>query len=370
MDQSRTTPHSLFTTGTLGDSSNDSGDGDAPTNDWGVDKVAGSDLVLALYGVICVVGVTGNLLVCIVLLRVRSLRSNTSDFLVHLSLVDLMVCVLVIPYKILPPLSQSPPPNPTIWGQFRCRLYVSQYLFWACAVTSVFNLIMVNLERFAAIVHPHEYKRIFATRNKFLMIVSCWILAFLTKSFILFLYEEDPASGCRFLGWPSKGFQAAIGVCNFTFNLFAPFVLMISVQWKVISTLKKQAKALTAQTAILDLNPTDRRKMWQLRVTQILVRTLLAFGLTFAACWAPNQFMFLLYNLGVQFSFASPVYHFGVILAVCNSCVNPIIYTMTNQQFRIGIRMAFGMEKQSAQVVDGTTATSGMVTLSTRVGAK
>ena len=90
------------------------------SNDWGIDKVAGSHLVLALYGMISAVGVTGNLLVCFVLLRARSLRSNASDFLVHLSLVDLLVCVLVIPYKILPPLSQTPPPSPTIWGQLRC----------------------------------------------------------------------------------------------------------------------------------------------------------------------------------------------------------------------------------------------------------
>ena len=53
---------------------------------------------IALYCMICVVGITGNLLVAIVLLRVPSLRSNTSDFLVHLSIVDFMVCVLVIPY--------------------------------------------------------------------------------------------------------------------------------------------------------------------------------------------------------------------------------------------------------------------------------
>ena len=88
-------------------------------------------------------------------------------------------------------------------------------------------------------------------------------------------------------------------------------------------------------------NPLDQRKMWQLRASQTLIKTLLTFVITFAVCWAPNQVVFLGYNLGLDVDFASPVYHVGNILAVCNSCVNPIIYTMTNQPFRKGIREAF-----------------------------
>lgn len=89
------------------------------------------------------------------------------------------------------------------------------------------------------------------------------------------------------------------------------------------------------------LTEVDRRKMWQLRTSRMLVRTLMTFVITFALCWAPNQSMFLLYNIGVSINFASPVYHIGIILAVCNSCVNPILYTMTNKPFREGIRKAF-----------------------------
>ena len=67
--------------------------------------------ILALYCIICVVGITGNLLVAIVLLRVPSLRSNTSDFLVHLSIVDFMACILVIPGYLLPRTNSAPNPG-------------------------------------------------------------------------------------------------------------------------------------------------------------------------------------------------------------------------------------------------------------------
>ncbi|XP_038066406.1 tachykinin-like peptides receptor 99D [Patiria miniata] len=338
-----------------GESTNGSGETDAANM-----------VVLAMFGVICAVGVAGNLLVCIVLLRVPSLRSNTSDFLVHLSLVDLAVCALVVPLKIVLPLIQPMSPSPNVWGQFRCRVYEGQYPFWVCALTSVFSLVTVNLERFVAIVHPHKYKRIFGNRrNKLFIILSCWVLAALCKCFIVFLYDEDPVLGCRFLNWPTFAWQAGMGMFNFTVNLLAPFVVMVWVQLKVISMLKKQVRTLSGRFVSWDqgLPPADRRKMWQLRATQTLARTLLAFVLTFAVCWFPDQFMFLLYSFGVPLSFTSTVYHFGVILAVCNSCVNPIIYTMTNQQFRKGIKMAF-CKRNSGRVGDAAN-TSRVITVVT-----
>ena len=214
-------------------------------NHWGI--IANSDLVLALYGIICVLGITGNLLVAIVLLRVPSLRSNTSDFLIHLSLVDFIVCVLVIPFKLVTTTGKLPP-NPGFFGELRCRLYVSQCIFWVCVLTSVLGLVTVNLERFVAIVYPHKYKMVFTRRNKYLMIASCWILGVLSKSFIFSLYSEDEVIGCRFLGWPSRGVQVVVALYTFTIQLFAPFVVMVLAQWKVISVLKKQVKMLTDRT--------------------------------------------------------------------------------------------------------------------------
>ena len=99
-----------YNTSNTGTNDRDSKDhGDLETND--LNSFADSDLVLALYGIICVLGITGNLLVAIVLIRVPSLRSNTSDFLIHLSLVDFIVCVLVIPFKLVPTTVKSLP-NP------------------------------------------------------------------------------------------------------------------------------------------------------------------------------------------------------------------------------------------------------------------
>lgn len=212
-----------------------------PDISWG--NFANSDFVLALYGVICTLGIAGNLLAIFVLLRVPSLRTNTSDFLVHLSLVDFLVCVLVIPFKLVPT-TGTPAPNPGFLGELRCRFYVSQYIFWVCTLTSIYGLVTVNLERFVAIVYPLKYKVVFTRRNTYVMMASCWIAAALEQSYSLFQYGEDKEVGCKFVESPSKEIRMAFGLSHCFCFLVAPFVLLVFMQWKVISKLKNQVKAL------------------------------------------------------------------------------------------------------------------------------
>ncbi len=202
--------------------------------------------ILALNCMICVVGITGNLLVAIVLLCVPSLRSNTSDFLVHLSIVDFMVCVLVIPnFLASRPIST---PNPGFFGEVWCRVYTSKFLFWLFTMTSVLCLTAVNLERYVAIVYPHKYKTVFSKINKYMMIAACWIFAVITRFQQIVLFEEDEVVGCHRVGWSSRGAQVAFGLYSFTVNFFAPFIVMIVAQLKVISTLNRQVKMLTVRT--------------------------------------------------------------------------------------------------------------------------
>ncbi|XP_071793204.1 galanin receptor type 1-like [Asterias amurensis] len=307
--------------------------------------------VIALYCLISVLGITGNLLVAIVLLRVPSLRSNTSDFLVHLSIVDFMICVLVIPYFLAP--KPNPTPNPGLLGEVWCRLYKSKFPFWLFTVTSVLGLTAVNLERYVAIVYPHKYKTVFSKRNKYTVIAVCWMLGGITKLQHVILSEEDEVIGCHRDGWSSGGAQAVFGLYTFTVSFFAPFIVMILAQVKVISKLNRQVKMLTARTATSGLNHSDQREMWQLRVSQTLVKTLLACVITFGVCWIPNQVWFLLFNFGVPMTIGGPFHLLTVILAVGNSCVNPVIYTMTNKPFRKGIRELFCKQRDSNQVADG-----------------
>ena len=101
--------------------------------------------------------------------------------------------------------------------------------------------------------------------------------------------------------------------------------------------------------------------MWQLRAAQTLVKTLLVCVISFVVCWAPNQVRFLLLNLGAPLQQGSHFQFISVILSVGNSCVNPVIYTLTNKPFRKGIRDVFCKKRDSNQVGNSTSGTVATV---------
>ena len=214
---------------------------DKGNHGWSIGEIENSVLVRVIYGIIAVIGVTGNLLVCLVLMRVPSLRSNTSVFLVHLAVVDLIVCIWAVPFHLFP---HVPDPTPGVWGDIKCRLYSSKFPLWTFALISICSLVTVNLERFIAIVYPIKYKNIYTRRNTCLMICVCWVVGIISNSYCWYIYGNDSTGICIIFGWQTKGFQILLGLYNFVAYYLAPFTFMVATQWKVINTLKRQARIL------------------------------------------------------------------------------------------------------------------------------
>ena len=91
-----------------------------------------------------------------------------------------------------------------------------------------------------------------------------------------------------------------------------------------------------------------KREAWQLRAAEQLIHTLLWVVISYAVCWAPNQFIFFAYNMGAPVDFSQVYYHISVIFAIFNSCMNPIIYSLKNKPYRLGLKEAVRWGKLSA----------------------
>lgn len=67
-----------------------------------------------------------------------------------------------------------------------------------------------------------------------------------------------------------------------------------------------------------------------------ILRTALAVGVTFIACWIWNSVYFCVTSAGIpnNYFIAQP----GVILLMVSCCVNPIIYTVNLTEFQQGAR--------------------------------
>ncbi|XP_033628040.1 histamine H2 receptor-like [Asterias rubens] len=298
---------------------------------WAAGEIENSIVVRTAYALICIAGIIGNVLVCIVLTRVRALRTNTSQLLVHLSVVDILVCIMALPVNVFP----TPPPMRGPFGDFLCRFYVSKFMQWACMLASIGSLVVVNLERFIAIVYPLKYKTFFTVRKTSVMILLVWVEALGSLLYFFFVYELDGDDNCKYNGWPSDEVRIVMGVYPYLMHYAGPLILMFAVQWKMITALKKQVNMITQQQADVKWS---RRKLWQAQASVELQRTLLFVVITYAICWGPNQTMFFCFMMGIAVDFTHPYYHIGVIMVVMNSCLNPLIYTVRNRPFRRALK--------------------------------
>lgn len=53
------------------------------------------------YGLVLVVGLCGNVAVCLVILRSRNMRSTTNLFIANLAIADILVNLLCLPFTLI-----------------------------------------------------------------------------------------------------------------------------------------------------------------------------------------------------------------------------------------------------------------------------
>ncbi|KAJ8026925.1 Apelin receptor [Holothuria leucospilota] len=127
--------------------------------------------------------------------------------------------------------------------------------------------------------------------------------------------------------------------------------------YRIIMNLRKSAANLRKDAMS---GAADKMAVELLEARKKVVKMLATVVITFAICWAPNQFMFLAYNLGWNLDFRSWYYHVSVLTAFCNSCMNPFIYAFKNGRYRRALQKAvFGKyvchSKVGAEEGEGAT---------------
>ncbi|XP_038069752.1 neuromedin-U receptor 2-like [Patiria miniata] len=293
-----------------------------------------------------VIGVLGNLLVCFVILRVKFLHSMTNYLLVNLAVADMLLCLqeffLYLMYSDISLLDFVPT---SVGGrELYCRLLGSDFLAWALVYASAYNLCVVTLERYVAIVHPLQYERkLTATRMKSL-IALIWVISFLFSSPYLFTIESstDPDQACSKLKDHHQEFQMLLKVFTFFMGYLLPITLMSLAYYKIQVTLKRQAKALNlrhARAAAYDLVIARQR----------LVSMLMIVLGALIILWTPVYTAILVcaYPLhkGLISFCDSDTYEFIVefmdFFHYFNSVINPIIYELKYKKFRKGVKVAF-----------------------------
>eukprot|EP00057_Strongylocentrotus_purpuratus_P004338 XP_003728505.1 PREDICTED: orexin receptor type 2-like [Strongylocentrotus purpuratus] len=317
---------------------------------------------IILEALIGCLGVVGNGMVLFVFFKDKSLRNLVNSFIINQSLIDfttsfafLLICFL--PKKTLDPTSLA--------HIIFCRIWVSEYVLWALFISSSLNLVCITLDRYCAIIYPTKYRssaRKLQRRVKLISVMT-WASGFVLDCYWPAIHVIFPTGGC-YPSWPNKILQGVIGVFIFFITYAGPLSVMGFSYVRILSKLRKPAtraapapspKSSPASTSASKAMRRSKRVMSERseRATRNVIKTMITVSLTYAICWAPIAFNFLVYNLGGPLDFSGTWYAVTKIFVYANLCANPFIYTMQYQQFQKGFERSF-----KVKIFKGLTDTS------------
>lgn len=324
------------------------------------------------FSIIVVAGLVGNILVMLVILEERKTERGltpTGLLILDLSLADLTFIIFCIPFTGLDYYSEGA----WIFGSLWCQL--NQYLIVVCALSSIYTLVLMSLDRFLAIVYPIECMAYRTSRNALYAVYIKWIIILVAASPTIPRHDlrlmdkendsqpiipvtndtqpntletlttfatltttpttsdmnhslADQTFSCRFKAdeYSAVNFQIAFFISSYLF----PLILILCLYLSLLNKLWYGNKPRGHKESIKTLE--SKKKVTWLVALIVIV---------FALCWCPIQIMLIMMRVsyGAQFS---PNYVALQVLAhtlgYTNSCINPIVYAFASESFTKSFR--------------------------------
>ncbi|XP_027401697.1 neuromedin-U receptor 2 isoform X1 [Bos indicus x Bos taurus] len=158
--------------------------------------------VTAVYALIFVVGVVGNLLVCLVILRHQTMKTPTNYYLFSLAVSDLLVLLLGMPLEVYEMWRNYP----FLFGPVGC--YFKTALFETVCFASILSVTTVSVERYVAVLHPFRAK-LKSTRGRALRILGIvWGLS------VLFSLPNTSIHGIKLHYFPNGSIIPGSATCT------------------------------------------------------------------------------------------------------------------------------------------------------------
>ncbi|XP_075397972.1 neuromedin-U receptor 2 isoform X5 [Tenrec ecaudatus] len=236
--------------------------------------------VTVVYALIFVVGVVGNLLVCVVILRHQTMKTPTNYYLFSLAVSDLLVLLLGMPLEVYEMWHNYP----FLFGPVGC--YFKTALFETVCFASILSVTTVSVERYVAILHPFRAK-LESTRRRALR-----ILAVVWSFSVLFSLPNTSIHGIKFQYFPNGSLVPGSATCavikplwiyNFIIQVtsFLFYILpmtVISILYYLMGLRLKKNQFLEEEEMTANIQRSTRKSVTNMLFVLVLV---------FAICWTP-----------------------------------------------------------------------------------
>lgn len=265
-----------------------------------------------------VLGIIANIVVCLLVVASKQLRTYVNGFLISLAVSDILTFTTLFVYEDF----RGKPHKTKLERAFL------KYLICVTISSEIGNLCAVSFERYLAVVKPFHYKT--RVKKYFAWIItSLWAVSIIGSLmvFLRFTSINKPAFKTMYITF------AALFV-------FVPFLFMIILYVRIYVELRRQKRRVD-NLRQSQQQPSNPRRSREAKIVKIF--SLVAF--LYSASWIP----------AIVYEFVKEVHDFRlpgngnaslaiqlfISGSVVSSLANPFIYTFAKQDFRQQIRRMY-----------------------------
>lgn len=301
---------------------------------------------------LCVVSVIGNSFILGFVYKSKPPRTITNYFACNLAIGDILFVVSapVIAYVRIT----------GTWQLGHGICHVLSYGMFVCASATIWTMAAISIDRYVCI-NMGAAKRLRPVHVP-LICLCIWLISaccFLPVALFFHVKEisaEDRVSFCT-LTWPPGNIRYAnifvALLCIVEFGM--PLTIIIVNYYRIFRKLWVSKRAVG--TLRVDLPRGKQTSQSRKRRDVRIVKTLVLLVVFFILMWLPLFLLFgLIYRDVVYVQNKIPSYGltWALIIAYCNSCVNPCLYCCINFELRRTIRFCCGHQNIAELLVSNT----------------
>lgn len=320
-----------------------------PRTNVSYEVTTGEVAVLGLvFGVLWLVSILGNALVCLVIHRSRRTQSTTNYFVVSLACADLLMSLGCAPFVLVQVASGR-------WPLSAAACKVVRYLQHLCPGVQVYVLLSISVDRFYTIVYPLSFKVSREKAKK--MIVASWIFDAAFVSPCVFFYGSTGSGHCDFF-LPSSWGSAAYAAVHLLLGFLFPVTLILWFYQRVVRFIWRIST--DGHTVRRTMNIVPRTKVKTIKMFLML-------NSVFFLTWTPFFIAQLWHPREAEGASRQGLLLFTAIawISFSSTASKPTLYSVYNANFRRGMRETFCMSSMKCYRSNAYT-----ITASSRIAKK
>lgn len=272
--------------------------------------------------------VVGNSLVVAVVYRKKELRNVTSIFIINLSISDIAVAVLCMPFSIVTAITDD-------WrfGQQFCQINGFLNVFFL--LNSILTLTAISIQKYFAIVMP--LREAVTARRAIYAIVWTWCQSFITALTPVLgwnSYVHIPGRMQCSVKVPTN----ALEKINSFFIIVTGFVIPLGVMnfayFNIFVNVRRHTRRLRKHVAPDEALKSERN----VTITLVIILAL------FLLCWAPFSVLVTFASLNKKKVLPEYFHIIAYWMGFLSSAVNPIVFALRTKSFRRGyLEIIYGL---------------------------